>query len=33
MFGVELDLVEAFKDGSVSVQSLAALLASKLEEG
>jgi acyl carrier protein len=30
--GVEIDLVEAFKDGPVSVHGLAALLASKLEE-
>jgi len=33
MFGVEVDLVEAFRDGPVSVQGLAALLARKLGEG
>lgn len=31
-FGVDIDLVEAFRDGPVSVQGLARLLASKLEE-
>ena len=32
VFGVEIDLVEAFREGPVSVQGLAGLLASKLEE-
>ena len=31
-FGVEIDLVETFREGPVTVHRLAAVLASKLEE-